>query len=352
MRRQIWTANVMLLALGLGAAAAPAPPPRAVSDKYLPDDTDFVLVVSVKDLVASPLYERHYKKKLRELLEQDAVPRWVKDLGTSLPRDVQRITIAAGRSNHATVEDINRAGPTIIVEGRMDSVKTAFEQLAKMVPDMKPIKVGDAACYEIGGMRAGPSGIAVFVDKDTLFIAPRKEQVEEALAKAAGTRRTRLKSEAMKELLGQLGPGGGAIQFVATKAMITSSSVRSTATAGGPSTTEVKHHTLQEEGIDSLKGNFLVGDDIRGQVTLRTNDEATAERLCKAAKEGLEMGKASLKREGAADKRMAGVLEALESVKVAQSGRSITFEGRGTHELIEGLGWFFVASRVPAPSRY
>ncbi len=343
-----------LLAFCLPAPAAPGPAAKAVSEKYLPDDADAVLVVNVKDVAASPLYSRHYQKKLRELLQGEAVPKWLKDLGTALPRDVDRVTLVLGPGAFAGPDASTGSGPTIILEGRPVVLWDTVKQLAKDMPQVvREQKIGDATVYEINNPPGTPAGFAAMPDDKTLVLVLRKEHMAEVLDKAAGRKKTRLKSQALRDLLAALKPDL-AIQFAATKDMVTGHSVTST-TVMGQQVTEVKNFTLADVGIDSVRGRFRPGEKLEGSVTLTARDEETAKRISQAATAGLDQFQASLKRtlENETEKQLLPVLKAiretLKTVKIASRGRDITFEGQAGAEALEGLPLLFMAQRVPPP---
>jgi hypothetical protein len=338
----------LLLAGCVAAVAAPAPTPRGFSEKYLPEDTDFVLVVNVKQLAASPLYTRHFRQKIDDLLQKDPVPQWVRDLGTTLPKEVERVTIVMGRSSHPTGEDASRAGPTIMVEGRLDALHEAAKRLNKEHPDhVKEVKIGDANGYEIVG--GGPEGFVVQPEANTLVYSPRREAVVEAVDKAAGKNKTRVKSKALRDLLGSFKPDA-AIQFAATKDMVVGTESRSTINMG-VRTTEVKVHTLADQGIESLVGHLTAGDDLKGRATLTAKDEATAKQLGDKITQGLDEAKANLKRFAGAQPQLASALKALEALKVSSSERAVIFEGTFDAAAVEGLvmsPFMIFAGRGPA----
>src|SRR5262245_23171405 len=82
--RRAWlVAAVVLL-------AAP-PAPAAELDKYLLDDTDFVLSMNVKQVLSSPAFTKHYQKQVEELLKMEPVQRVLKDSGFDPLKDVDRL---------------------------------------------------------------------------------------------------------------------------------------------------------------------------------------------------------------------------------------------------------------------
>jgi hypothetical protein len=342
-----WLPGAALLALCLAAAAAPAPEAKAVSEKYLPDDADAVLVINVKEVAASPLYARHFQKKLQELLRGEAIPKWVKDLETAVPRDVDRLTLVLGRNSFGGPNEPHLNGPTIILEGRPAVLWDMVKQLAKDMPQaVKEQKVGDFTVYQISPPAASAGGFVAMPDGKTLVFAPRKEQMADVLDKAAGTKTTRLTSKALRDMLAGMKPIH-ALQFAATGDLITGGS-STTTTVMGKQVTEVKHTRLAETGIDSARGHFRAGEKLEGRVTLTAKDEETAKGMAQAATAGLDQLQPTLERaiESQKDRDLQRVLKAvrdsLKTVKVGSRGREITFEGQASPEALEGVPLMFM----------
>src|SRR5438105_7424663 len=84
---------VMLIA---GAMLALALPVRAAEvDKYLPEDTEIVVVVNAKQLLDSPVVKRHFLKQIREVINSnDQITEILDDLEFDPFSDLTSITVA------------------------------------------------------------------------------------------------------------------------------------------------------------------------------------------------------------------------------------------------------------------
>jgi hypothetical protein len=349
-----WLSVAALPVFCLASAAAPAPEAKAVNEKYLPDDADAVLVVNVKEVAASPLYTRHFQKKLQDLLLGEAAPKWLKDLREALPRDVDRVTLALGRSNFGGPDGRSVSGPTVVVEGRPAVLWDTLKQLAKDLPMVvKEQKVGDVTVYEVATASGGPGGFVARADERTLVLVPRKELMAEVLDKAAGKKTTRLKSQVLRDLLAAMKPDL-ALQFAATKDMVIGGSVTVT-TVMGKELREEKYVTLADQGIDSMQGSFRAGEELKGRVTLTIKDEETAKGMAQDATAGLDRMRASLKQALETEKEkkvltaLMAVRESLKTVKIGSRGREITLEGQASAETLEGLPLLFFTVRTSDP---
>jgi hypothetical protein len=344
-RLQTWPAIAALALCCLDAAAAPTTAPKAVSEQYLPDDAGIVVVLNVKQVVASPLYTRHFRKRLEGALGGDAVPPFVKDLAAALLRDSDRVTITMGRSGHDRPES---SGPTIIVEGRLGEVEKAFHRATEAdSPIVKARKTEGTAFYEVERRLDVPFRFAVFTNRSTLVLLPHEDQIAAVVEKAAGKQKTKLKSAALHDLLGRMKIDYG-LQFAASESMVIWStySVRSDM---GMKVSQVTVHTLGDDGIDTLQGNFLVGDEVRGNLKFTCKDEDTAKKHAEAATAGIDQAREQLKKAAEMEPQLKGVLAALGKVKMERTGATITFAGQGDAEALEGLvaGMLFRAAPKP-----
>ena len=278
----------VLLAGALSVSAAPAPPPTAAAlDKYLLDDTDFLIVVEVKPLLASPLVAKQHRKQIEELLKSEPVQVWLKDAGFDPLRDVERIVLLMSRSCHGTDKDPQGAGPVVLVQGRFDAAKVQakMEQLAKDSPH--GVKVD--AQGEIYRLTIPNAPFPVFfaqLDRNTLMLAAKKKElVAEARDKAAGKKKTALKSEAVRDFLKQRKPDQP-LQIMADGSAIWESSFSSTVQMG-VQITKVTHTTLEDLGILRLRGGLSVGEKIKGSLTLKVKDADTAKQTAELFRMGV-----------------------------------------------------------------
>src|SRR5215469_136225 len=132
-----WLLAVALLASALPAAAAPAPAARPDLSRFLIDDTDFVLVVNVKQILASPAFTRNYQKDVEGLLQSDIVKPWLEGTGFDPLKDVERLIVVMGRSCHPTENDTAH-GPLLFLQGRFDpdKLRAKADKLAESMPGL------------------------------------------------------------------------------------------------------------------------------------------------------------------------------------------------------------------------
>jgi hypothetical protein len=277
----------VLLAGAMSVSAAPAPPTAATIDKYLLDDTDFLIVVEVKPLLASPLVAKQHRKQIEELLKSEPVQVWLKNAGFDPLRDVERIILPMSRRWHGTDKDLQGAGPVVLVQGRFDAakLKAKLAQLAKDSP--QGVKVD--AQEEIYRL-AIPNGSSPFffaqLDRNTLMVAGKKDLIAEAMEKAAGKKKTTLKSEAVREFLKKRKPEP-ALQMTADGSTFWQTMARSQVQNGARITT-IQHTTLEDVGILRMRGGLSVAEKIKGGLTLKTKDADTAKQTAEIFRMGVK----------------------------------------------------------------
>src|SRR5262249_5388967 len=326
------------------------PAPAADIDKYLPDDTHLVVSVNVKQILASPLFAKHFQKPVDEFLKTEAVQLMLKDSGFDPLRDGDRLLVALGASSH---EMTTAAGPTavsnsvgvfLLLQGRFDParLRAKAKQFAEKNPTMLQIhQQGSTPYYEIN-LGPGPKGLAAVLDKNTLVLTPLKAQLTDALDKAAGKKKTKLNHAALKKQLEGFDPEQG-LQFAALRKAVWETQM-TVANVNGKRVSEVNYTTLGDVGIEILQGGITVADDMRAKVALTAKDADKAKMLADAVKKGLNKGIEEVQKIAAREKEYVPLVDAMKAVQITPKGATITLEGRGGAEAVTGLvkALFFV----------
>jgi hypothetical protein len=334
---RIGLALLGLLALALPAPAAPVPSGGVQVEKYLPDDADFVLIVNVKEALATPAYTKHYQKQVETLLKMAPVQEALKGTGVDPLRDIERVIVAVGPSSHRADPTGPGGGPFVILEGRFDPMKlrARADQAVKDHPGIfKPQTIGDARVYEI----ATP-GLQIWVaplSENAVGVAPAKELLGDMLAKAAGTKKTSLKNATMQKLLAKLDPKD-VISGAAASELIVGTAVSTTVDGTGKRETKVTHHRLGDVGIASIVGGLTVGEDVKGKVTITAKNEEAGRTLAGQIKNGLDQAIKEGTREAARNKEILPLVEALKGVQVTPTGTTITLQGQGGPGVLESF---------------
>jgi hypothetical protein len=335
-RPRTWLLAAALLAPAVPAAAAPAPPARPDLTRFLLDDADFVLVVNVKQILASPAFTKTYQKQVEELLKSEAVKPWLEGSGFDPLKDIERLIVVMGRSCHPS-DQPGEAGPVVFVRCRFDpdKLRAKADKMAESMPALLKAHVnGDTKVFELRGA-AGSIGFISLLDRGTVVFAPRKDQVADALARVAGKKIVELKYKALQPLLDKMNPEDS-VSFVGLGEMVTGTAV-SVTDDGMKTTRKVTAHTLGEQGVASIQGGVTIGAEVKGKATLTAKSDEAAKTLAKEMTDGLGMAKAELQRVVEKQPQLGPALAVLHSVRITSKGRTITLEGQGDAEAVKLL---------------
>jgi hypothetical protein len=323
-----------LFSLAAPASAVPLPKDGSeqlgpLSVKYLPDDADGVIVLNVRQVLASPAYQKAFARQLGGLLRDDKVAATLRDLGVNPLKDIDRVCLALGRSGG---EKRAGVGAFLLVAGRFDpaKLKAGAKKLAKGTSDH-----GGAKIFEF---EFNPSYGAV-LDKGHVVLAARKEQVEAALDKAAGKKKTTLNSKALAKMLGRL-KSEDSLSVIFTGDTVVGGSFKTV--NGKP--VESKVITLAESaGIQALTAVATVKDVVRVKVTMKATSADKAKEIEKLITNGVQ---AFAARSG---KDFPHLAKALQTVKILRNEATLTLKGQGSGEVVRDL--FFGMFPLKSSSR-
>jgi len=346
---------LVLSALALPAEAAPVPKvgPTLKIDKYLLDDTDGVLVINVKQILASPAYVKGLKKQVGDLLARPEPQAYLKDVGFDLTKDIDHVIVFMGKSCHRPAEEVGKGGgpsedgPFFLFQGKFDAarMKAKMEALAKELPPKVAISdEGGKKIYRLDPRGGGP--FAAQLDANTVVLAGKRAHVVEALAKAAGTKTTKLANKEVAVLLKKL-KADVAVQGFALAPFVTGSSYSSTDNGMGKRVLQVKHHTLGEAGFKDAVLTIAVKDTASGSVVFTVKDKDKFKKLSDQFTKGLADARMNVRREAMREPRLMSVVRFLDGVTLKSAGQMLTFEGKADGDTIQALFTSFFRFRGP-----
>lgn len=323
-----------LLAAGLLAAPARA----AEFEKYLPDDTDAVLTLNVKQALGSAVYTKHLQKFAADAMKKKEIQDFLQGTGFDPLKDIERVTVVTAKSCWPAPGEYQgkapEGSPLFVLEGKLTAamLKTLVEKAAKQDPKTKVTeqKVAGTTVWEAKG--DGPDTVYfAAADKGVFVIGAGKAAVTEAVEKGAGKKKTMLKNKDFSGLLAKVDPKA-TVSWAGVGDLV-SDTYREKKSSDGKTTTNLRHQTLADKGIASLSGSVTVADDIKAQATLICKDADTAKKLATQAQDGLGNGIKLL----SAQKELAPLADAMKSVKVKQQDKTLAVEGQAKPEAIEAL---------------
>ncbi|HLN28217.1 MAG TPA: hypothetical protein VK395_10780 [Gemmataceae bacterium] len=304
-----------------GTVLALALPARAAEvDKYLPNDTAIVAAVNVKQIVESPLIKKYALPHLQDALKKDdETSKILNAVGFDPTKDLTSLTISFdGVSSEPKV--------AVIVHGQFDVDKLAAkaEEEAKNKPDKLVIhKEADGKVYEITAPDGKPGFVAI-IDKTTIIFSNQKEYVNDALAKAAGKK----KSDVSKEL----------------RTAIEKQDANQSLWAIIPGETLKKSEFINVaeekakkniEKIENIVLGITVSKDVKFKVDIATKSADSAKELAEDLKEALNQAKGFLALVAGQQKNIGPIVDLVGAMKLATDGSSITIKSEVSQELIE-----------------
>jgi hypothetical protein len=333
-------------ALTIAVLALPAPAAPVIKsggqtlkiDKYLLDDVDGVLVVDVKQIMASPVYKKSFQKQLSDLIARPEVQVFLKDAGFDPLKEVERVIICNSRSCHrAEIGTPGDDGPFLLFQGKVDAakVKAKMASLAKEHPDW--IAGSDAPggekVYRIGP-RHGP--YVAQLDANTVVMAGMKTHVLAALDKAAGKKTTKLVHKDISNYLNKFKPDV-AIQGFALEPMVFTTSYETADNGMGQRVIKAKIVTLGEKGFKDAVLRINIKDDARGSVVWTVKDKDKVKPLTEMFTQGLEQARGFIRAEAGRRPQLEALSRFFDGVTIKSSGQSITMEGKADADVVQAL---------------
>lgn len=196
---RLFSLSVLILTVALTGSVGRSG--AAEVEKYLPDNTEAVLVVYVHQILEAPVFQKVFRGLLATSLKDnpDTQPLagFLKDGGL---RDLSRLTVAFPPGAP------ERKG-LVIVRGRFDLAK--LKPLAKVLAQDTPLTLKIRPADKVPLLEIliddPPTAdlFAAFPEEEVLVVSPSRDAVLDAIAKGAGRKTTRLNKD-LQALLDQV----------------------------------------------------------------------------------------------------------------------------------------------------
>jgi hypothetical protein len=303
-----------------------APLGRAAEvDPYLPDDTEFIVNLNLRQLLDSTLVKKHVLEMAQEALRgNDQVQDILKDLGFDPFKDLDRIVIASPGGT-----DKDRG--LLIAHGRFDvaKFKAKAEEVAKDESDhLKIHKVlgGKHLLYEVNMPEHDEPFFVALAGRDTLLGSPGKDYVIDALKKSKDPTKPILKNKKFQALLDKM----DANQSLSLAAVTNTETQKAINKAPG----DIKGMI---EKIQALGGGLTISDEVKLELIVTTKNEKDAKDLGDSAKAGLNAILAFVSAFAQNNESPEGefAVDVIKSLSIKSKGESVTLKGRISSDLIE-----------------
>lgn len=338
-------------AVGLLAVLLAAPLSRGADvETYLPEDTEIVLNVNVRQIFDSPLVKKNFLEMAQESLRgNNEIQDVLKDLGFDPFTDLERIVLAAPGG-----ADKDRG--LIIVHGQFDVAKFKAKAAEVAKDDEAHLKIhkvlgGKQLLYEVNVPEQDDPLFVALVGRDTLLASPGKDYVIDALKKAGKEAKTAPKNGDPQPA--PSGKSSGVLvldkpvlknkKFEALLEKLDARQSVSLAMVKTPELTKAFEQAVPGdvkamlETIRAIGGGLTIGDDVKLELVVTTKNANNAEELHKSAKAGLDLMLAGLATvtQTNPSPEIELVVDILKTVRVKNNGASVVVKGRITSDVIE-----------------
>jgi hypothetical protein len=316
------------LGLGLAALLLAAPARAADLEKLLPNDTEVISTLNVKQILDSALVKKVGLDKVKEALKnQDKAQEVLTALGFDPFKDLDSITAATPGGNEPDKG-------LVIVKGNfdLDKFKAVAAAAAKDHGDViKTVKVpdglgGNYEMYEVSPPELPTSFFVSLANKNYILIAPAKDYLIDAHDKLAGRKKTKLKSKEMAALLGRLDPKQSLSIALVSKALEKSQLAE-----------QEKAKEIIEK-LDDVIFGVTIDKDIDIVLSVTAKDAKAAEALDDEIRNGLNAALGFAALVASQKKELAPLVDVLKSIKPKTKDKTVTvtvkFEGEDIEKVI------------------
>jgi hypothetical protein len=319
-----------LVAPALGSALAvlllTAPGRAAEVDKLLPNDTEVVFSVNVRQILDSPLGKKLPLDQAKEALKaQDDAHQVLKELGFDPFTDLDSITAAVSSGG-----DTDKG--LLIVRGKFDLEKfrAKAEAVAKDMPDTLKIQKkpngsgGTTTVYEVNNVVPGSQTMYVaLLNKNTLVASAGIDYVLDAADKDAGRKKTALKNKEVQALLGRV----DTTQSI--WAVVLGSTLEDSPLGKGGDTKDIV------EKVQDVFAGVAIDKDIVATLTVTAKKADDAKKIEEALNDGLDQARGFLAILANSQKEAKPLLNLLRNIKPTVKDKTVTIEIKVAGEMIE-----------------
>lgn len=312
--------------LGLAVAVLfPTSRSAAADVNYFPDDTEVVVSINLKQLFsaeavkAQPDAVGELKEVLGEFAGVHAVEKYLKEAGLDAFRDLTRVTYVYTGSKKPDVS-------FLVLEGAFGAGKLSAAAKAEGAA-LRGKKVGDHTVYEVTP-RGEKRFYAALVAPSTLLVATTAEALADALARAAGSKKSGLKKE-MRKLL-ESTEDRQSVAFVSTGPAFASF-------VEGVSLPNAESAVAFLQTLDAFSGGITLARGVQFQLTLNAGSDETAKKLTDGANSGLRLLVTLAQRNAEQDARYLPVVDVVKSLRFTNQNAEILFRGEVSLATLEKL---------------
>ncbi|MFO0805084.1 MAG: hypothetical protein U0791_18415 [Gemmataceae bacterium] len=313
---------------GLGAALAVAfaftPVARAAEpDKLLPEDSEFVLSVNMKQIVESDIIKKYALEQLKQALQGADARKMLTDLGLDPLKDVDRIVAGGAGKDQTDTHGL------LIIKGKFDAEKLfkAAEAQTKKDPDhFTMVKDGKDVMFKYQPDNGNPA-YATVVDDSTVIVGSDKKIITTALA--VGSKKPTL-SKDLTALISKQDDKASMWMVGVTKDKL--NNVKLPKGGGAPANLQDNLQKLETVAIV-----VRVTEDISLDVTLGMANADAADEMGKIIDDGLQQIKGAVPFLAAMNPQMKPLVDVVNTLKSTVKDKSINLTAKMAGKAIGDL---------------
>lgn len=314
-------------------------------DPYLPEDTESLVNINVRQILDSDLIKKNALEVAQEALRgNDQVQDVLKDLGFDPFTDLDRILVA-------TPGGTDKDRGLVIVHGKFDlaKFKAKAEETAKNEEEhlkIHRILGGKHLLYEVTVPDRDESLWVALPARDTLLASPGKDYVVDALKKLGKEGKlTTKKGDTPSSGSGVLPLDKPALKNQKFQALLEKLDDRQSISLAMVKTPEITKAFQNAPGdikamleaVQALGGGLTISDEVKLNLVVTTKNAKNAQELRESAKAGLDLVQLGLSTFAQANPspELELVTDIVKMVRIKNSGSTLVINGRITSDMIE-----------------
>jgi hypothetical protein len=299
------------------AASAQAADLEKIS-KLLPDETETVMSINIRQILDSAVVKKYGMDKLKDALDnQGDVKDYLKDMGLDPFKDIDSIIIGSAGSS-----DTDKG--LVIINGRFnpEKVEAKVKELSDDKSDaIKVDKIGKHTVFEISVPNQPQSMFACVLSKNMILAASSKGTLEDAIKKEAGDKTTKLKNKQLGEVVAKMDDKQSFWMVMPASALPPDI---------GNSNEEVKKIL---DNVEIITAGATLTDKLVIKAGITAKDAESAKSIKNKIRGGLDFVKGML----AFNEQYAPLAEAIGKIKATANDKTISIEGELSAEDLEQL---------------
>ena len=291
--------------------ALPLLSPAGSPDKYLPDDSEVVLAVNVRQFLETPLINRDLDKLREALKGQEKVSAELEKVGVDPLKDIDQVTIAGapGQGDDHFL---------LVAHGRFDTAKLEARAKSAVTEEsdtVSEVKEEDHTFYSITQPGAARVFYVAWPESGTIVASPSKDLILHAFGVQAAKNQSSLNQD-MAGLLDKVDEKSVA-SIVGLGSLL----------KGTPQAGQVQH----------FSGAVTIDQSMHLAAAVAVKDVDTAETLTKTITDALAQAKTMLSMAAKDREDLGPAIALLEAIKIRREGDTINIEGDLTEDLLDKL---------------